>query len=135
VAVDVADFTGVGGLLETKSLWPRVSKQVIAAKFAAWLADAATKVSAFTADTQDEATRQWVQYRAWKEVYQIRLGNPASIAVDGRGSSGYTQGQIDAALKERDDALAAFEEIEIVQVVVVPVPQIGTTHTAMRLTF
>jgi hypothetical protein len=116
MAVDAAEFTGVGGLLNTKALWPRVSTTEIGKKFAAWLADAETKVADFEAETQDAATRAWVKYRAWDDVYQIRLGNPASIAVDGRGSSGYTQGQIDAAKAERDAALLAFEAIEVEQV-------------------
>ena len=111
MAVDVTEFTAAGGLFNTKALWPRVTPTQVTAKFTAWLADAETQVSGLAADLKDSATRAWVKYRAWDDVYQIRLGNPSSIAVEGRGSSGFTQGQIDAALAERDAALAAFEAI------------------------
>jgi hypothetical protein len=135
VAVDVAEFTGAGGLFNTKALWPRVSKSDLAARFTAWLTDATAHVADFAGETKDAATRMWVRYRAWDDVYQIRLGNPATINVDSRGGHGYTQGQIDAAKAERDAAFTAFEVLEEEEEIVVQVPRIGTAHTAIRFTF
>lgn len=108
MAVDAAEFTKKGGLLNTKALWPGVSTSEIAAKFAAWLEDGAARTADFTDATKDDGTRLVVRDRAWDDVYQIRLGNPASVSVDQEGSSGYTQGQIDAAREERDAARAEF---------------------------
>lgn len=135
MAVQVEDFTAVGGLLNTKALWPRVTPTKIAQMFYAWLTDAVAKTSGFSAETKDMGTRAWVRFRAWDDVYQMRLGNPASVAVESRGSSGYTQGQIDAAKAERDAALLAFEDVEAQQAPAIVARLPGSIQSNIKFMF
>lgn len=135
MSVATTDFTKAGGLLNTKALWPGLSPTKVTEKFTAWLDDAAAQpgiVAQTAGDQQDLATRQWTLYRAWDDVYQVRLGNPSSVSVDQEGSSGYTQGQIDAAREERDQALLRYEAaIEVTATVeLVPVNRFSRTTRA-----
>jgi hypothetical protein len=118
VAVEVAEFTALGGLIDVEVFWP-LSRSFTAAKrtkmFAAWIEQGTAKVEDFTTETQDAGVRAWVLYRAKDNIYERMRGNPASVSIDGKGSSGFTQGQIDAARDERDAALLAFEVIEAEQ--------------------
>lgn len=114
MAVEVEDFIGVGGYFDAAELWPGVEAEALSDRFQAWIDKAVTLppvVALATTALRDTAVTQRVMYRGWDNIYQFRLGNPASVTVDNKGSHGFTQGQIDAAKAERDAALAAYEDV------------------------
>lgn len=108
MAVAPEEYTGLGGLIEVAVYWPDLKPKQRTAMFAAWIGEGATKVEAFPEAQQDDGTRAWVWVRATESIYQLMRGNPITLTVDGKGSSGFSQGQIDAAERERDAALAAW---------------------------
>ena len=139
MSVDLTEYTTEDGpRLNWRALWPHLTKTKVGKQFTAWLAEAVAKVEDFTAETQDDGTRAWVTFRAWDDVFQIRLGNPLSVSVEGKGSSGYTQGQVDAAKAERDAALLAFQAIEDAQPdedAVTPATPRSSASVPIRFTF
>lgn len=125
VSLDVADFIGEGGYFNAAELWPGIESDDLSKRFEVWIektSESAEVLALATDALQEDAITKRVMYRGWDNIYQLRLGNPASVTVDQKGSHGFTQGQIDAARAERDAALATYEEAVAVEETAPAVP-------------
>ena len=126
MAVELSAYTTEDGpLLNWKALWPHLTKPKVVKQFTAWLEEAVAKVEDFEEATQDDAVRVLMRVRAWDDVFQIRVANPATVEISGKGGSGYTVTQIQMALDERDRAQAEFDAIEAAQ----PAEDVGVPAT------
>lgn len=82
--MDVTDFIAPVGLL-TPTLFPGQNLETLVA---AWLTEAESKAAAAdTVERQTEATRAWVYYRAYFDVWQRLSSNPSSLSLDGTSMS------------------------------------------------
>lgn len=85
--MDVTDFISPDGLL-TADLFPGKNLE---AMVSAWLTEAEIKAAAAnTVERQTEATRAWVYYRAYFDVWQRLSSSPSSLSLDG---TSYAMGQ------------------------------------------
>jgi hypothetical protein len=112
VAVTAASLLSPTGRLDRKVLWPGVSASKVNEYLAAYITDGETEAEAITDETaQDRAVKQWAYYRAFDEVYQRLVSQPASVADADEGSQSYLVTQMQLMKERRDEALAAFEAI------------------------
>lgn len=92
--MEETDFIAPVGLL-TESLFPG---QTLLTLVTAWLTEAESKAAAAdTLERRNEATRAWVYYRAYFDVWQRLSSNPSQLSLDGT-SYGMGQDQINSFL-------------------------------------
>ena len=113
MALSPEDLRDPLGLLDAAVLWPGQSLDTVDARLQAYLDEAVTKTAAFT-DTTDqvEAQKQWAYFRAYDAVYQRLVSLPSTVAFQDEGSGSYLVTQMQLMKERRDDARAAFEELE-----------------------
>ncbi len=112
MAVAGSDLLSPVGRLIPAVHFPGQSTGTVSAKLDEFVADGARRASAVSdATAKDDAVRLWGYYRAFDEVYQRLMVQPASAADSDEGSRSYLQGQIDAAKAERDAMLEEFEDL------------------------
>jgi hypothetical protein len=110
------------GRLNGAALWPRARGETRPANAArirqtliAYLEEADGKTAALVGSDyesqRDEARKRWAEYRAYDEVYQVRVMMPTTVETPEQGSSSYLVTQLQLLAELRDQALAEFNAI------------------------
>lgn len=127
MTVQASAYTGLGGLVEAEVYWPDLSPTKRDQMFSAWITEGAAKAAEFNgaedeAFAADAVTRAWVKVRYTAAIYQRMQGNPLTLAVEGKGSSGFSAAQIQMALEDKDAAQAEWDALVAADVAVVAAP-------------
>ncbi len=133
MAVNPADLLTPLGRLDRKVLWPGTSSLTVTTYLPAYLADAAAEAVEIT-DTaaNDKAQKWWAYYRAYDEVYQRLLSQPASVSDSDEGSQSYLVAQIEMMRDRAGEALTAFNEIVEAETATDPEEDSYTVLRSMR---
>jgi hypothetical protein len=99
------------GRLDPAIVWPGLSLENVDQKIRAFIQDGSERVAEVDAESQDEAVKIWVYYRAKDEQYNRMVGMPSTVADSDEGSSSYLLTQIQMVKDDRDALLEEFEDL------------------------
>lgn len=114
--LQVIDYLHPKGALKVEVLWPRLDGETVSEQRArAEDVVAEYRADAYGQTSSDDASRHWVNYRAWSEKADDLNAMPASVTASDEGGSSYLQSQISYWTQRAAEALAAFEELVSVE--------------------
>lgn len=91
-----------------RAMFPDDDGDQLKARVTIWLNEATSRVAAVAAAEVDNATRAYVNFRAFRAVYLRLSALPTSVSITDEGSHGYTADQAVRFGKLADEAYAEF---------------------------